>query len=124
MKTETKAVEEFKSVEAKEEKVHVELTEEVIQQWKKEFGKVFRSTINGQAIIWRKLKRKDYVKIMSNDEGISKDIYERQEEITKICVLYPSKIEDLIIENGGLATAISDEVLSKSGFDIEDTVEL
>lgn len=99
-----------------------------IQAWKAEHGKVFKSVIDGDEYIWRKLKRKEYVALMADREELDEDldirIYERQEKISKLVVLYPENIEELINENAGLATTIADEVVARSGFGITETQEL
>lgn len=103
------------------------LNEQSIQEWKAKWGKIYKSTIDGEEYIWRKLKRKEYVAIMAKvaEPGTeSSRLYERQDEITKLVVLYPSNIEDLIESSAGLASTISDEVIIKSGFDISSTEEL
>ncbi|PTY92881.1 hypothetical protein [Heyndrickxia sporothermodurans] len=110
---------------------NVTLDDKQIQQWKKQWGKIFKTTVGGEAFIWRKLKRKEYVEIMSNaeveeaeEEVLGSRIYKRQERITKLVVLFPTDIESRIEENAGLATSISDEVIAKSGFDVSATEEL
>lgn len=121
-----KEVQETAVVPAPVIKKEVVLDEETIAAWKAEHGKIFKSNIDGVPFIWRKLKRKDYTAIMSikTDLEGGTGLYTKQEEITRCCVLYPVNIDELIIENGGLATAISDEIMKKSGFDIEETTEL
>ena len=99
-----------------------------ITAWKAEHGKIYKSIIDGTDYIWRKLKRKEYVALMADSSEESADpemkVYDRQETITKLVVLYPENIEELIVENAGLATIIADEVIARSGFNIEATQEL
>ena len=101
---------------------------EKIEGWKKEHGRIYKTTIDGESFIWRTLKRKEYVALMSEDVDEETDpetrYYERQEKISKMVILHPEDSEKLISENGGLATTISEEVISKSGFGIPDTEEL
>ncbi len=109
----------------KEEKM--ELTQEQIEKWKEEFGAIYRTTISGIPYIWRKLRRIDYVDVMSRKkEEKSQDarVYARQDEITKRCVLYPENIAELVEQNGALSTVISDEIMLRSGFAAEETEEL
>lgn len=117
----------------KEQEKKVEkLTDAKIKEWKKKWGKIYKTTIGQDEYIWRRLKRKEYVNIISDgyddEEGSDKElrdrIYRRQEEITKTVVLHPSNIEELIEDNAGLATAIADEVILRSGFDVVETEEL
>lgn len=101
--------------------------EQAIKKWKDQWGKVYKSTIDGEAYIWRKLRRKEYVQIMAQKaiegEEDSK-FYERQDEIAKIVVLFPANIGEILETNAGLGTTIADEVLMKSGFELSGTVEL
>ena len=115
-------------------KGNMELTDAVIAEFKKKWGKVYKTEIDGEAYVWRKIRRKEYVDIMllNNvaDEGVMDDsgmatLYNRQEQITRMVVLFPEDIEEKLIANGGLATVISDEVLLKSGFEMtKETEEL
>ncbi len=103
--------------------------ESKVEGWKKEFGKVFKTTTeDGDIFIWRRLKRKEYVEVMSiteEMEAMDKEqrMYDRQDKIAKMVTLYP---EDLSIfdQSAGLATSISDEVIYKSGFGEIETAEL
>jgi hypothetical protein len=60
----------------------------------------------------------------AEDDQITGKIYERQEKITATVILYPENIGELIADNAGLATTISDEVILKSGFELETTEEI
>jgi len=95
-----------------------------IPEWKKLHGKIFKSTIDGQDYVWMKIKRSVYVEIMNHKEESEDAFYKRQELIVRKCVLFPKNIDTLIETNGGLATTLSDEIIFKSGFDIQSTIEL
>lgn len=104
-----------------------EINQEAIAKWKSEFGKVFKTTIDGNDFVWRKLKRKEYVEIMSDaqeDEDVNTKIYSRQERIAKAITIYPADAAKLIDGEAGIATSISDEALLKSGFNVGETEEL
>ena len=138
MKVNQEAVEKKNFEKKHAEQKHVEqknteqLTDQKIQEWKRKWGKLYKTTIGNEAFIWRKLKRKEYVAIMSTIPGeeaeevaeVGSRIYQRQEMITKLVVLYPFNIEQRIEEDAGLATSIADEVILKSGFDVKATEEL
>lgn len=94
-----------------------------IDAWKQEFGEIYRTDLNGQVYIWHKLRRKDYIDIMSNAEFSNIEnsevkVFLRQEEILRRGALFPSGKElDYIIENNaGVAANISDEIMLASGF--------
>lgn len=98
-----------------------------ITQWKAQYGKLYKSIIDGEIYIWRKLKRKEYTDLMTDradDDQISGRIYERQEKIATAVVLFPENIDELIAQNAGLATTIADEVILRSGFELASTEEL
>lgn len=94
-----------------------------IDAWKKQFGEIYRTDLNGQTYIWHKLRRRDYIEIM-NDETLNAvqnsdlRIFLRQEKILKVGILHPSgeQLERLIDENAGVAGNISDEIMLASGF--------
>lgn len=103
-----------------------ELFQQRIDGWKAAHGKIFKTGFGDIDIIWKKLKRKEYVNIMSTgskEEG-SAGMYARQDMITLSSVLFPDNIRDLIEDNAGLSTSLSDEITMKSGFDVSKTREL
>ena len=120
----------------KQEKIVLTPEEEiqaVITKGKKKHGKVYKTIIYDETIIWRKLKRGEYKDIMnlvvlkqveSQDENgnpITEEVIDedatydlRQEEIAKAVILYPgaSIVEDM----AAVADVISTECMIKSGF--------
>lgn len=103
------------------------INQQQIDEWKAEYGKIFRTTVGEDTVVWRKLRRKEYVHIMSNEatQDIEGDkVYARQDLIVAAVTLYPENIEELIAENAGLATCVADEIILKSGFDLMTTEEL
>lgn len=108
-----------------------ELTPAVIAKLKKEHGKIYKTTIDNQAFVWRRIKRSEYVEAMTSFETKAETeseknlrIYMRQERIAKSITVWPPNAEKLIEEYAGYATAIADEGILKSGFDIPETEEL
>lgn len=96
-----------------------------IEQWKKEHKRVFKNDIDGETIIWRRLKRGEYKEILSlEEEDQDSSILIKQERMTKATILYPFDVDALIEENAGLATVLSEEILAKSGFAMSYTEEL
>lgn len=103
------------------------ISQDQIDAWKAEYGKLYKSTIGDFAFIWRKLRRKEYVDIMSQEKtaDVQGDkVFARQALIVKAVTLYPDNLDELLEENAGLATSISDEIIIKSGFVINDTEEI
>lgn len=112
----------------KEEKA---LTKNQIVEWKDQFGKIYKTTIGEQDFIWRPIRRKEYVELVKKntklmEEKGSDDLmamqdeiyYQRQEDLVISCILSPEPEEmaKLVEEQGGLASALSDEIMEKSGF--------
>lgn len=101
------------------------VNQEQLNDWKKEHGHIYKTTVGDDTIIWRKLRRKEYVETMiAETESPDTKIFDRQDSIVKMCTLYPENIEELIENEAGLAGAVADEILMKSGFDISETEEL
>jgi hypothetical protein len=103
------------------------VSQEQIDAWKREYGKVFRSVIGKDVVIWRRLKRSEYITAMTA-EDLSEDpevrIYQRQESVLKAVCLYPSNIDELIESEGCLATNLGGEIMDCSGFAMPKTDEI
>ncbi len=119
-------------------KTQVALTQEEqiqlsIEKGKKKFGKVYKTVISDETIIWRKLKRGEYKEIMNmviykdeeklDEEGnqIVEQVFDeeatydlRQEEIAKAVILYPNV--SIVDDMAAVADIISTECMIKSGF--------
>lgn len=96
-----------------------------IETWKDKYRHIYKTTIGDISVIWRKLRRKEYVETMVEKvDSQDTKIFDRQDEICRLCVLFPENINEIIEENGGISGAIADEILLKSGFDVSETEEL
>ena len=110
-------------VQAEETEV-IDLTEQ-IESWKKQYKKIFKNEIDGETIIWRRLKRGEYKEILKlNEDDEDERILVKQERMVKATVLYPFDVDALVEDNAGLATVLSEEILAKSGFAMSYTEEL
>ena len=95
--------------------------EEKIALWRKEYKSIYKTVIDDEIYIWRKIKRSEYVDmhnaIFNNDE-IPDDLkfWIKQEEITKTVLLYPTDADEAIEESAGISTVISQDCLNRSGF--------
>lgn len=113
-------------------KVNLDILEEKevsdIESWKEQYSKIYKTTVGDKDYIWRRIKRKEYSKIMSLKDGDDADerIYNRQLEMCKIVVLNIGKeeLDNDLEELSGLAITLSEEIMHKSGFSLEGTVEL
>ena len=110
-----------------------EQIQQAIDKGKKKFGKVYKTIISDETIIWRKLKRGEYKDIMNlvvykdeeklDEEGnqIIEQVFNeeatydlRQEEIAKAVILYPNV--SIVDDVAAVADIISTECMIKSGF--------
>lgn len=110
-----------------EEKKPIVLNRQQIDEWKKQYGKVFRTVIGSDAFIWHRLSRKDYVAIMM-DENVSSDederLYQRQEMTVKAAVLWPENVEEIIQDAGCVASNLGGVIMERSGFRLPVTDEM
>ena len=99
-----------------------ELTYELIEEIKKKYKKVWKTTlIDGTEIIWRRLNRKEYKTIMKDYEYIQdrgERLMEREDAVCRAAVVYPcaSVLEDIIDSMAGVSSVLSDDIYEKSGF--------
>ena len=122
---------------AKKEEMNLtpeEQMQKAIDAGKKKHGKVYKTILADEAIIWRKLKRSEYKEVMNIfiyenvevvdeegnttveqriDEDATFDI--RQEEIAKRVILYPAA-NKIVEDMAAVAEIISTECMIKSGF--------
>jgi hypothetical protein len=108
-------------------KVNVSI--EQLEEWKKEYKHLFKTTLtDGTVIIWRRLKRSEYKELVRKfDEIEDQDdrIWGREEDLARLCVLYPSKeeLEDILEYQAGVASVLSDNIYANSGFSVKDRAE-
>lgn len=111
-------------VPAEVESDELDLTDK-IEEWKREYKRVFKNEIDGEIIIWRRLKRGEYKEILKlEEEDEDNKILIKQERMVKTAMLYPFNADEIINENAGLATVLSEEILARSGFAMSYTEEL
>ena len=99
-----------------------------IEEWKAAHGHVYKSEIDGEPVIWTRLKRGDYTEIMGAEEetedGRAQLLYRRQEEVCRRAILYPADVNAFIESSAGAATVLAEKILDHSGFTISETSEL
>ena len=118
------------------------ISKEQIEEWKNEYGHIYRTFLDGNPIIWRRLKRKEYEEItistaddeldLNEDEEDTPDmarkrtarIYNRQNMIAQAAIIYPENAMDLLNNYALAITNISDDVMARSGFDMPKSEEL
>ena len=94
---------------------------EKIAQWRKDYKSIYKTVIDDEVYIWRKIKRRECIEILNcifkNAEvrdGLK--FWLKQEEITKTVLLYPHNVDEAIEESAGISTVISQDCLNRSGF--------
>ena len=118
------------------------ISKEQIEEWKNEYGHIYRTFLDGNPIIWRRLKRKEYEEItistaddeldLNEDEEDTPDVarkrtarmYNRQNMISQAAIIYPENAMDLLNNYALAITNISDDVMARSGFDMPKSEEL
>lgn len=118
------------------------ISKEQIEEWKNEYGHIYRTFLDGNPIIWRRLKRKEYEEItistaddeldLNEDEEDTPDVarkrtarmYNRQNMIAQAAIIYPENAMDLLNNYALAITNISDDVMARSGFDMPKSEEL
>lgn len=107
-----------------------ELTYDLIAEFKKKYKKIWKTTLSdGTEIIWRRLNRKEYKKIMKDFDDIEdrgERLMEREDAVCRAAVIFPCKevLEDLLQTMAGVSPVISDDIYDKSGFRITEPEEL
>lgn len=107
-----------------------ELTYELIKQLKDKHKKIWKTTlVDGTEIIWRRLNRKEYKKIMKDYEDIEdkgERLMEREDAVCRAAVLYPcvSVLNNILENMAGASPVISDDIYEKSGFRVAAPEEL
>ena len=113
--------------QAQGKKEPVTLNRQQIDEWKKQYGKVFRTIIGSDAFIWHRLNRKDYVSLMM-DDSVSEDederLYERQEMACKKAILWPENVDEILQDAGCIASNLGGVIMECSGFRIPVTDEM
>lgn len=119
---EKKTTKKKESSKTSKNKLTEEEIEKMIPEWKKQYGKIYKNTIDeNDFVIWRRITRREYKEIMTLSDM---EFFNKQEEVVKTVLLYPSNADELIESIAGLATVLTEDILSKSGFDISETEEL
>lgn len=119
----------------KQEKIQLTPEEElqtIIDKAKKKHGRVYKTILADEVIVWRMLKRsefkevmnmavyKDEIRVDENGEKYTEQVIDedatydlRQEEIAKAVIIYPVGIVE---QMAAVADIISTECMLKSGF--------
>ena len=98
------------------------VTQEQIDGWKKEFGKVFKiKPTNDVEIIYRLVTRQDYIDIMAGSgAGIVSD---PELETVARCILNDMDMS-VLEDRGGIVTVVYEDIMKNSGFTLVESEEL
>lgn len=100
-----------------------------IEEWKAEYGYVYKTMDGKKPIIYRPIRRDEYRQLMLStdipieDENDPEKRFERlskrQVGICEITVLYPEaeELSKMLENKAGLASTLSNEIMDYSGFD-------
>lgn len=101
------------------------LTKEKKEELKKKYPKLYVTVLDNSdtPIVWHPITRSEHRKIIDdtiNIDTTSEMVAERQLRITKACVVFPEgkELDDMLEEYAGVALAISEEIFTKSGFEV------
>lgn len=100
----------------------MEITQEMIQEWKTKFKFVYRSMNDGTAFYFHPLSRTDYQTI-SNKQAANPIGFDYEMEIVRTCILGEFDESELKAKSG-LITVLADNIMTKSGFQQLDVEEL
>lgn len=101
------------------------MTEEQIakvEEWKKEYPHIYKSTISGEDYIYRTLTRDDYIQLTIK-QAMNPQTFDHDMEVFQTCVLSEFDVKELI-NRGGVVTVISEKIMLKSGFEAVESEEL
>ena len=97
-----------------------------IDEWKAQFGHVYKTAMGNDPIIYRPIMRSEYKKLIAeteipiedeqNEEARAERLSKRQEGVCMTAVLYPETIAGMLERFAGLAVRLSDEIMDHSGF--------
>ena len=94
-----------------------------VENWKQEFGSVYRIDFEDDTFIFRTLSRLEYKQLVNNIEGDEQGNQEelswfREEQLCNKCILWPKDYGQDDMSNGkaGIPTVVSEYIMSKSGF--------
>ena len=109
----------------------IEITQEQIDEWKAQYGKLFKTVFGPYEFYWHPFTRKSYNETMSETTEMEIEdedellFLRRYQSIVKN-VVYPDqeKVKEILDSNYGILETFPNLVLEKSGFFRDETSEL
>lgn len=100
----------------------MEVTQEMINEWKEKYMFVYRIIVDGRAYYYRTLTRNDYIAIQQKVVNSGPN-FDNEFEVVKTCLLYPTDVEELQ-NKAGLVSVLSEKIMLRSGFQQVEEEEL
>jgi hypothetical protein len=95
-----------------------EITQEMIDGLKKQYGDIYKVTLGGQDYIYRPLKRVEYKGVISNPDATRSY---SEEQIVQKCVVYPTMDSGAISAGkAGTVSTLTELVMEVSDFGIKE----
>lgn len=103
----------------------MEVTQEMIDDWKAAHGQVFRVVLGGVPYYYTTLKRDAYIQLLTNQAA--DEAFEYDFETIKACVLAPEIQESFkqdITNKSGLGVVLLEQIMVNSGWEAVESEEL
>lgn len=105
----------------------MEVTQELVAEWKETYGKLFKTNAAGRDVFYRTLTRDDYIQI-AQDQIIAqteRSPFDPELATFRTCVLNEVDFSDSDLKlMGGIVSSVYEQIMSKSGFIVAESEEL
>lgn len=88
----------------------------IIESLKKEYRNIYLYQFGDEVFIYHSVGRRQYKELLQNDKFNAQD---REEQLCKLCVVYPENYDYENCENAGLPTRLAEEIISNSYLTLE-----
>lgn len=105
------------------------ISQEQIEDWKNEYGRIFKTVCGPYEFYWHPFTRKTYRETLSEevDATDTEEILQCRRVLTILQnVLHPDteELKNILEDRVGIIESLSDEILKESGFYAKETEEL
>ena len=88
----------------------------IIESLKKEYRNIYLYQFGDEVFIYHSVGRRQYKELLQNDKFNAQD---REEQLCKLCVVYPENYDYENCENAGLLTRLAEEIINNSYLTLE-----
>ena len=101
----------------------MEVTKDMVQNWKDQYGFIYKVNLDGKDFYFKTLSRSDYMTIQATlaVEGAS---FDNELAVVCACVLEPKLSEDELKSKAGLVSVLAEKIMLRSGFQQVEEEEL